>query len=279
MLYTSIFINIIITFTTIILTALITRYYAFRSKLYFVIFSIFDLVKLSSIAKEKVQIIYNSQPLDYLSIIRFLIKNSGNVDINKEQIRSKPILKFKNSTKVIDIEEVENKDNNRINPIINSKNGEIQFDIEYIKRKNLIAFQILAYKDNGKSVEYNDIEFSKGIITNTDIKLLNYEAERFPRYILKILNIIFRYPKLILFFYFLFLIFLVFKGVSYMLYFYYSFNIYKYIGVNTPNDISISNGIIFILLGLMVLFTTVYLSKRLKYREIFYKNDNESKND
>ncbi len=273
---TTIILTLSITLISIILTAIISRHYAMRSKLYFIIYSIVDLVKLSRIAKDKVQILYNAQPVDSLSVIRIVIENHGYIDISKDQMRSKPKIKFINSAKVIDIEEVDKNVENEIIPEIDLENNEIYFDLIYIKRKEKTAFQILVHKEKGEPIEYKDLTFYKGTIKNTDVRFLNLEAVRFPKYVDNFFEILRKHPKIITIFYIGFSLYFLFKGISYIIYSIVNFNIYDFIGLDTPEKISISLGILFIFTSFTVLFPILWLYRRLKYRTIFYKKNNKT---
>jgi len=168
---------------TIIIAVIVTRYYSTRRILNLVIPSIFDIIDISRIAKEKIQILYKNNRIESLWVIRVVLQNSGNFDIEKNMVHIAPQIDFGNSVKVIDVEPIYTDSESEINAEI-SEEGFCIFNIGYLKRRKQSAFQILVHTQCGKSIDYKDISLNQGVIENTDIRLINLKRG-FPTLFMK----------------------------------------------------------------------------------------------
>ena len=156
----------------LVLGSLVTRHYSMRRSLVLVIPSVIDVVDLSRIAKEKIEVLYQGVRIESLWVIRVLIRNRGNVDIEKGMVRSNPRIDVGELAKAIDVEPVDESESSSIQSSI-EEDRYVAFEINYLPRKAQAAFQVLAHTPNGFDLDPSAITLDRGIIQNTDLDLVN----------------------------------------------------------------------------------------------------------
>jgi hypothetical protein len=161
-----ILITIILSLFSIVITIIITRHYSYRSCIAIIIASVFDIIDLSKVAKDKIEIFYNKIPIEQLWIIRAILNNQGNIDINSDMVHNPPSLRLIEDARIIDAENISNDNINKVDSFIMNEKS-VVFNINYFQRRNLLAFQILVHTNKGISLKPDDIILSKGIIENT----------------------------------------------------------------------------------------------------------------
>jgi len=160
-----------ISFLSIIIGIIVSRYYSSRRKIKFYIHSIYDIIDTEIFNKKKLQFYYDSKEIKSIWIVRAIIRNEGNVDIDYKQVRHPPKLYFKPTAKILDVVESYPGSNSIIFNLDENTNS-IEFDIQYIRRREHLAFQVLINSENNM-VYYDDIRIEEGIIDNTDIAIVN----------------------------------------------------------------------------------------------------------
>jgi hypothetical protein len=176
---TEIEITIAVGLIMMLLGAVATRHYSSRRRINFIMPSLIDVVNISHLVKDNIKIYYRDVPIQSLWVLRLIVKNNGNFDINKDMIRNLPKLTFKDSVKIIDIEPVIYDDNALISGLRSSETS-IDFDIEFLKRGKQTAFQILFHTVDDSRVRMDDIKLSEGVIENTTVKLIKLGTTVIP---------------------------------------------------------------------------------------------------
>lgn len=94
---------------------------------------------------EKLSLRYENIPIDNLSITKYAIWNSGNVEIRREDIASLKPLKIKSNgdIKILDASIIRNTDEDNGFTITHVSEGEIEIGFEYVNEKNGTIVQII----------------------------------------------------------------------------------------------------------------------------------------
>lgn len=164
--------TIVVAILSLILGALVARHYSTRRILAIVIPSLFDIVDLSRVAKDKIKVLYQDKPIGSLWVIRVVIQNQGNYDLEKKLVRSEPKVSLGDFAIAIDVEPVNIDKEASIQTTI-EEGKFITFHINYLQRGKQAAFQVLAHTTKGFDLKPNDIILDRGIIENTDVRLVN----------------------------------------------------------------------------------------------------------
>lgn len=261
--------SIVIAILSLILGALITRYYATRRRINIVVPSAFNLVDLSRVAKEKIQILCNNKPIENLWVVRIVIQNRGNIDVESSAIRANPTLSFGESIEIIDIEQRHVGEENQVKATIRDTRF-AEFKIDYLKRREQAAFQILVHSPKGDNFSPKDLSVAAGIIDNTDIHLANLAAGAMPATFTGVAKVIRKYRKLIGWAYLLLSLILILVGIT-DLYDPSLLNLSKTTQSTFPVP-SRWKGTIPLVYGLVLLMPTILLIRKLRYLDLFSKD-------
>ena len=186
-----ILITFLVSVISIIIGALVTRHYSARRRLELVIPSFLDVVALSHVAKDKIQVLYQGMHIKSLWVLRVVIQNRGNFDIEQRMVRAFPRINLGAFARIIDIEPVHLDRESLVELSVEDERYAV-LKIDYLQRRRQAAFQIVAHSAGGAVLRPDDIVLENGIIENTTVSLKNLLAcgftgklERFVNTVLK----------------------------------------------------------------------------------------------
>ena len=259
-------ITIVVGVISLILGALATRYYAARRRFSVIIPSMVDLIKISRIARERIRILYKDREVEALWVVRLVLQNRGNLDIDASLVKTSPSIQLAPSLKLMDVEPVHIKDHNSITARLHGEDKVI-FDIDYLQRKQQVAFQLLVHTESGKTLRAADIVCDSGTITDTITSFTNLVSNSMPDIFRSIEQFLRLGRKTIIRAYFVLSLGLICAGVLMLLHPWVVQNYgFRLFGTQSPPRVA---GIATLIYGMILLFPTMFAFRRLRYLDLF----------
>jgi len=270
---------VLLSLISLVVGALVNRYYASRRKISIVVPSLFNLVDLSRVAADKVQILYANKPIESLWVIRIVVQNSGNADITEEMVQILPRVSFGEATSIIDVEPTHTSSESDAEALV-VDNRLVDIKINYLRRGRESAFQILAHAARGSAIDPNDIRIEQGLIENADLGIYNFLTAAVPSVLQQPYKILRKQRKLVARVYIVLSSLLVVFGVTSIL----------ASGIRGwPEEVATTPllegivqlilpkrplvGVLLIFYGFLLIVPSVYLLRRQHYLELFARDD------
>ena len=269
---TQIIITVVVALISLFLGGAITRYYSSRRNLALVVPSLFDVIDLRRVAKEKIQILYNQKNIQSLWVVRFLVQNRGNADIQKSMVRRCPYVSFGDKAVAIDVEPVSLPEDAIVNATI-GETGTVSFSIEYLKRHSQAAFQILVHSETEAWLSAGDIVADTGLIENTKVDFVNLMSGGFPHFMDRTSEIVRLHRKVIIGIYMFLSIGFILFGVFALVQPFFS----RYFPVLKSTCQPASRAVGILLNGCFLLLPTWYIWRKFRYLAVFYNKSKLSK--
>lgn len=267
-------VTIVVGAICLILGALATRYYAARRRFLIIIPTMIDLVRVSRIAKEKIQILYKGRAVESLWVVRLVLQNRGNLDIDASLVRTPPHIQLAPSVKLIDVEPVHVKGHDSITARLEGED-KVTFDIDYLQRKQQAAFQLLVHAESGKTLRPVDIVCDSGTIANTTTSFTNLMSSPVPDVFRSMEQLLRRNRKTIIRLYFVISFGLMCAGVFMVLHPWVIQNYdFPLLGTRSPRKVVAITTLIY---GILLFFPTMFSFKRMRYLELFPLPSEETK--
>jgi hypothetical protein len=155
----------------LVVGGLITRYFSTRRRLIVAIPSAFDLVRVSKIAQTRVQIQFDGNTIERLWVVRIVLRNCGNRDIEESMVRSPIVVTISDPMNAIDLECVYQSSSNEISTSILDSHT-IEFTPVFLRRRSSAAYQILVIGNLNQPLDPACIECDLGTIVDTSTKCI-----------------------------------------------------------------------------------------------------------